>query len=246
MKSTIIKEITSWDSCYVNIGAFKAEDKDYWLKNKKLANFDLSEARPYLVYNEFCVFFYEKDEKFYFVDEEQITEVIPTHFMCANSMYQYFDNDKQLSDEDLHTLHDNFCCGEFEGISQGKFSFCAYIWFDRAEIKRLFSFDYYLDKNFVGSVRRWEIEKETDTYYFGKKQKIMPEMNCNGKKLNYSINEFKLKKDEVGLVKPFGLSDCYRIIVAAEEYQEAGKIAESLLSVYLQNRIREITEGKVF
>ena len=246
MKSAIIKEITSWDSCFVNIGAFNADDKECWLKNKKMANFELSEARPYLVYNEFCVFFYEKDEKFYFVDEEQITEVIPTHFMCANSMYQYFDNDKQLSDEDLHKLHDNFCCGEFEGISQNEFSFSAYIWFDKAEIKRLFSFDYYLNQNFVGSVRRWEIEKETNKCYFGKKQKIMPEMNIKGKKLSYSINDFRLEKDEVGKVKPFGVSDCYRIIVAAAEYEEASKIAEILLSVYLQRRIKEITKGKVF
>ena len=71
-------------------------------------------------------------------------------------------------------------------------------------------------------------------------------MNIKGKKLSYSINDFKLEKDEVGKVKPFGVSDCYRIIVAAEEYEEASKIAGSLLSVYLQTRIKQINCGKVF
>ena len=96
--------------------------------NEDVENYDLSLMIPKVTYDDWIVCWYKKDDKFYYINEEEVIEVVPVEILEYNSQFRAkLPNGKTTSSiEKLLAYRDCFCCGEADDMT-------CYVYFDTAE-----------------------------------------------------------------------------------------------------------------
>ena len=119
-KKDLYNEVKRINSPYDNIGNQLQRDTrlvQLLKENAQLTEYDLYKMIPKVSYDDWVVCLYEEDNKFYYIDEELVTEVIPTMVLHPDEKYKtYFTEDGKaihdLEDLALHLNLEYFCCGE--------------------------------------------------------------------------------------------------------------------------------------
>ena len=96
--------------------------------NEDIKNYDLSLMIPKVTYDDWIVCLYKKDDKFYYINEEEVMEVVPVEILEYNSQFRAkLPNGKTTSSiEKLLAYRACFCCGEADDMT-------CYVYFDAAE-----------------------------------------------------------------------------------------------------------------
>lgn len=125
------------ESPYHNIGEQIKRDKkieELFKNTNNIDKYDLNKMIPKVSYDDWVICLYEIDNKFYFIDEDCIVEVIPTMIITLDEKYKtYFtENGKAVYNiEDLDcVLNLNmqyFACGESDDMKR-------YIVFDTVQV----------------------------------------------------------------------------------------------------------------
>lgn len=105
------------------------ESYEIFAGNEKLPNYSLNEMVPKVTYDEFGVWQYLKDGKFYYIDEKDVVEVEPVEVAYPDSDGRYYDENGRFYVEDtLRMMLDCFFTGEADDLS-------CYVYFNQVDKK---------------------------------------------------------------------------------------------------------------
>ena len=119
----IIRKI---QSPYRNIAdqlKFCKEVKELFKDTVDLDKYDLSKMMPKVSYDDWMVSLYQENNKFYYMDCEEIVEVEPIMILNCDEKYKtYFTNDGKaifrLEDLVNYLSTDYLCCGESDDLNK--------------------------------------------------------------------------------------------------------------------------------
>lgn len=109
------------DSPYNNIGhQFKADEDyaDFFSENQDLVNYDLFQMIPKVTYDDWVVCLYEKDDKLYRINEEDVVEVEAIEVLEYNLDFEVIkENGEPMDEDEFFDYCDCLCCGEADDMS---------------------------------------------------------------------------------------------------------------------------------
>lgn len=121
----IVKKI---ESPYRNIEdqlKYAKETKELLKETVGLDKYDLSKMMPKVSYDDWMVCLYQEDNKFYYIDGEEIAQVEPIMIFDYDEKYKnYFTNDGkalfglELRDIAKYISADYLCCGELDDMKK--------------------------------------------------------------------------------------------------------------------------------
>lgn len=117
----IIEITKSINSPYADIKTQIERDQTFakFLNNNEdLNKYNLSSMIPKVTYDDWVVCYYVENDKFYYINEDDVVEVLPVRLLKYNNKFQPITEDGEIvSDDDLYDYQDCFCCGEADDMS---------------------------------------------------------------------------------------------------------------------------------
>lgn len=118
--SEIVRKVKS---PYNNIKAQMEADADInklFENNPKVKDYDLSKMMPKVSYDRWSICLYEEDNKLYYLDEEEISEVIPSKIATFDEKYRSAIDETGKVLTEIEEFYDygcySFCCGQSDDM----------------------------------------------------------------------------------------------------------------------------------
>ena len=131
-KKDLTEIVRKIESPYNNIKAQMESDENInklFKNTSKIEEYDLNKMIPKVSYDRWSICLYEENNKLYYIDEDEISEVIPTKMATFDEKYKAAvdDTGKVLTEieEFFDYGSDSFCCGQSDDMKY-------YILFERA------------------------------------------------------------------------------------------------------------------
>jgi hypothetical protein len=112
------------ESPYGDIGYILKVDgnfTEFFKENHDLANYDLAQMIPKVTYvDNFIVCHYLKDDKLYYINEEDVVEVEVMEVLEYNENWEVIkENGESMSEDELLDRHngEEYCCGEADDMT---------------------------------------------------------------------------------------------------------------------------------
>ena len=124
-KNNLHDEVARIKSTYINMGKqieLDSSVKELLKNNEHIKNFDMYKMIPKVSYDDWTVCLYEEDNKFYYIDEDSITQVEPKMVLHPDEKYKtYFTEDGKpiygLEELAEQVNFEFYCCGEGDDMN---------------------------------------------------------------------------------------------------------------------------------